>query len=257
MTVNAETLRAAIPNLPEHKREFAKSLADQWATRRLSSKQYFWACKLVKMAEEAAPTQAAVPVEAAMIDGIEGVAELLKRAHGHLKAPNIVLTNMRRAADGTVERIPGLPDALRIGFDKDGDKMIVRLNETWVTTRSRHTHGYRWGRSERKRAYLGRIFEDGKYEPFARNGVDLAVVIERLRELAADPARVAREHAKLTGRCCFCNTKLEDERSTAAGYGYVCAHHYGMPWGDRPEEFAAPAEAMVAARMAREDADAD
>lgn len=254
MTVNIESLRSAIPSLPAHKREFAESLVAQWAVRRLSSKQYFWACKLVRMAEEAAPQQASVPVEPTLIDGIEGVAALLKRAHGHLKAPNIVLTNMRRAADGTVERIPGLPDALRIGFDKEGDKIVVRLNDTWSIIR---TGRGRYGRAERKRAYLGRIFEDGKYEPFARNGVDLAVVIERLRELAADPARVAREHALLTGRCCFCNTKLEDERSTAAGYGYVCAHHYGMPWGDRPEEFAAPAEAMVAARMAREDADID
>jgi hypothetical protein len=35
---------------------------------------------------------------------------------------------------------------------------------------------------------------------------------------------------------------LDDECSTAVGYGPVCAEHYHLPWGDRPTEFAAPAE---------------
>ena len=44
-----------------------------------------------------------------------------------------------------------------------------------------------------------------------------------------------------SGRCCFCHQSLDDERSTARGYGPVCAEHFGLPWGSRPSEFAAEA----------------
>lgn len=51
-----------------------------------------------------------------------------------------------------------------------------------------------------------------------------------LLNFASDPIKVAAEYGKLTGRCCFCGRGLDDERSTAAGYGPVCAKHYGLPW---------------------------
>jgi hypothetical protein len=42
---------------------------------------------------------------------------------------------------------------------------------------------------------------------------------------------------------------LSDDRSTAVGYGPICADHYGLPWG----EAAAPAaEATAAAEAATE-----
>src|SRR4051794_7329117 len=47
------------------------------------------------------------------------------------------------------------------------------------------------------------------------------------------PAGFAREHGRLTGRCCFCNQALCDERSTAAGYGETCARHFSLPWGEK------------------------
>lgn len=55
-------------------------------------------------------------------------------------------------------------------------------------------------------------------------------VEQMLLKFATDPIGVAKEYAKLTGRCCFCGRGLDDERSTAAGYGPVCAKHYGLPW---------------------------
>ena len=69
-------------------------------------------------------------------------------------------------------------------------------------------------------------------------------IAARLREFADDPARVAGEHGRLTGNCCFCHHTLEDARSTAVGYGPVCASHYGLPWGERPAA-AAPAPAVA------------
>jgi hypothetical protein len=53
---------------------------------------------------------------------------------------------------------------------------------------------------------------------------------EALRTLSADPVGFAREYGRRTGRCCFCNAALRDERSTEHGYGPVCAKSYGLPW---------------------------
>lgn len=38
-------------------------------------------------------------------------------------------------------------------------------------------------------------------------------------------------HGKMTGKCCFCNSPLIDQKSTDVGYGPVCAKHYGLPHG--------------------------
>ena len=40
-----------------------------------------------------------------------------------------------------------------------------------------------------------------------------------LGKLAMNPARVAADYGKLSGNCCFCNSKLTDEKSTSVGYG--------------------------------------
>jgi len=107
----------------------------------------------------------------------------------------------------------------------------------------------RIGRNGRRRWY-GRVTRAGVFE--MSPGAAPAMT-ERLQDLARDPVRVASEHGRLTGNCCFCNRSLEDERSTSVGYGPICAGHYGLPWGDRPAEFAASPEDDVQAfeRMTR------
>lgn len=77
-------------------------------------------------------------------------------------------------------------------------------------------------------SFYGRINQDGT------TTVRDAGVVELLKEFAADPAGTAAAYGRLTGNCCFCKQNLTDERSTEAGYGPVCAGHYGLPWGDRP-----------------------
>lgn len=78
--------------------------------------------------------------------------------------------------------------------------------------------------------WLGRIGVDGTLTR-GRNMTD--DVLTLIQELAADPVAAAQRYASLTGNCCFCNLRLTDERSTQAGYGPVCAEHYGLPWGPR------------------------
>jgi hypothetical protein len=77
-------------------------------------------------------------------------------------------------------------------------------------------------------SYYGRIERNGAWIP----GRDSSPAIVALFDaLAANPAEVASEYGRLTGNCCFCSTPLKDARSTAVGYGPICAEHFGLPWG--------------------------
>ena len=45
---------------------------------------------------------------------------------------------------------------------------------------------------------------------------------------------------------------MKDERSTAVGYGAICADHYGLPWGSKPVEFGAAVLPLVAVNVEAE-----
>jgi Family of unknown function (DUF6011) len=74
--------------------------------------------------------------------------------------------------------------------------------------------------------YYGRIDLNGKFHATQ----SAQTVSEVLGKLANNPAEVAKEYGKLTGNCTFCDSPLKDARSTANGYGPICAQHYGLQW---------------------------
>lgn len=75
--------------------------------------------------------------------------------------------------------------------------------------------------------YYGRIDAQGIF-----HATDSAKppVFDLLARLGSNPVEVAKEHGRLTGQCCFCGLPLKDARSTANGYGPICAKHYGLMW---------------------------
>ena len=77
-------------------------------------------------------------------------------------------------------------------------------------------------------SYFGRIDVTGKFYAGRDNDSRIESLLYRLAE---NPAHVASEYGRLTGNCCFCSTPLKDARSTAQGYGPICAQHFGLPWG--------------------------
>lgn len=50
-------------------------------------------------------------------------------------------------------------------------------------------------------------------------------------ELISNPDTFLALKGKEFGNCCFCGLKLSDDRSISAGYGPICAEHYGLAWG--------------------------
>jgi hypothetical protein len=207
---NIETLRAALPNLPASKVSFATSLLAQFDKKQsLSDKQWPWVDKLIAEASKPAP------VPFANIGDLSAINALFDKARQHLKYPAIVLNvpkanNMfiRISVAGERARFPG---SLNV---TSGDKP-----------------------GEDGRTWFGRVHKNGNYE--ARGNAEEEIA-ERLTQFAINPMKVAKEYAEatkeridgvLTGRCCFCNKHLQDERSTDVGYGKTCAKNYGLPWG--------------------------
>lgn len=193
-----ETLRAALPALSGGDRGFAESLL-AGAARGLSQKQLYWVGRLIERASQPAPAASvAVGNFAAMI-------ALFDRARAHLKHPHIVL--LLQGPDEDIEISLGVagPNARQPGT---------------INVAERGPYG--------EARFFGRVLRDGAFQ--ASRGPTPAGLVELLRAFAADPARVAAAHGLLTGRCCFCNRALSDERSTAVGYGETCAGHYELPY---------------------------
>lgn len=169
-------------------------------------------CQPVPVAQRTKPV-------AEQVGDLSGIMALFAKARAHLKFPAIVID---------VPEIQGL--SIRINVAGARAKEPGSLT---VVEGERDDMG--------QRDWLGRVSLNGTWQP----GRDprAAVIGRRLREFAADPARVASEYGKLTGNCCFCRKALSDERSTAVGYGKICAGHFGLEWGGKPAEFAGPARA--------------
>lgn len=178
---------------------FAQDLVrqnDSRRGRRLSGTQWAWVHKLAT--DQQRPRANAV----ALASDVQPILDLFQVAQGRLKNPVIHLQTLsglsvRLSIAGPRSRLPGT-----VNVTSDG-----KFDE---------------------RVWYGRIRLDGTFEP-SRDCTQ--AVTDYLVEFAADPATIAALDGKRTGRCCFCNIRLTDERSLFVGYGPICADNYNLPWG--------------------------
>lgn len=96
--------------------------------------------------------------------------------------------------------------------------------------------------------WLGRITPEG--EAHGRKLTGNAALVEALHAIAADPATAAKTYGVLRGQCSFCSKPLTDDGSLEAGYGPVCAKHYGLPWKAQGTRVLAPAPRSLASLVA-------
>lgn len=201
-----QQLRESLPLLGQRDRAFAADLlaaANRYG--RLTANQQPWVSKLIARAQPVtvdAPGLATGPVTH-QLGNFAPVIALFGRAAEHLKYPKI-----RLICDGT-------PIILSVAGERS--KAPGTINITGEG-------------SFPNRAWYGRIDPaTGQWEPSrAAEGQFGSALKNVLSELATDPARVAAIYGKLTGNCCFCQRELTDARSVTAGYGPVCADHYGL-----------------------------
>jgi hypothetical protein len=171
---------------------------------------------------------------AAVVGDLANILALFAKAKTHLKFPAIVFGVPKLGADGEWVREP----------DKNGNLVLVwsdlSLRVHIAGERAKEPGSLTVVNAERDadggREWFGRILLDGIFHPSNLGGAP--AIAKRLREFAADPARVAGEDGRLLGRCCFCRLPLSDERSTAVGYGSVCASNFGLHYPSKGEAHA-------------------
>lgn len=215
-----EILKANLGKLPAKDLGFANSLLGQFAKNgALSSKQWYWVGKLASAAQSSNALSASV--DEIQIGEFTGVVDLFIKAKAHLKHPRIWL----QLSDGQ-------PVVLSLAGAQAKKPGYVNM-----------TDGKPYGQN----VWFGRVSPQGKWELGKK--VDEVVadqLVEILERLAAAPERIAAAHGKLTGRCCFCNLQLSDERSTEMGYGPVCAKKWSLPWGKKDGEAVLPGMSIPA-----------
>lgn len=205
ITLQASVLRANIGNLSFSDQQFADSLLSQLNRRGLSDKQWAWVDRLAKRATGQDQRQTA------SLGSVAGLLALFNTAKANgLKNPAIVAQSpigaIRLSVAGERARQPGTINVAEKG----------RFGEaTWY----------------------GRIKLDGTFEA-SREGAP-AELVAYLAQFAANPAETAAAHGHTTGNCCFCDRPLTDARSTAVGYGPVCAKKWSLPWGEASVQQAA------------------
>lgn len=200
------SLQAGLPSLARKDQDFAMSLAAS-ITERLNNgaiatdKQRYW----LETLNQRASGQAAPERATSVIGDLQGLNQLFGKAAQHLKAPAIVI---------------GLAgQEIRISRASSEAKVPGSLN---VATNAP------FGES----VWFGRILDSGLFEASPRAETP-AGLIAGLQAFAADPAKMAAQHGKLAGKCCFCNRPLTDARSASVGYGKKCANNFGLAWGER------------------------
>ena len=212
LRAQVEQLSKSIDKLPPSRQSFALKLcADFRRYGGLFESKAKWVGELLKIAEAPAEERPTVDV-----GSMAGVIALFDKALQHLKQPRIVLAlpggqEFRVSIAGARAHAPGSLNVTDLGRYPDNQ-------------------------------WFGRVYRDGRFEPSPR--VELPDgLVALLERFAKEPAKVASEHGRATGRCCFCNSPLTDARSTAVGYGPVCADR----WALKPEWKAAANVFAVAA----------
>lgn len=197
-----QALEISLPLLPVKDQVFAVSLIAKYRKYgKLSTRpggQMEWVEKLLAraMGEEKKPE--AVKVE---VGSFSAVYALFAKAKEALKWPKISLSAgtypVQLSLAGPKSKVPGVINVTD-GGDYGNNKFYGRVDKEGLWTKG--------------------------FKPYPESDM----VETLLKRLSDDPAGTAQEYGKLTGRCCFCERKLSDERSTAAGFGPVCAQKFGL-----------------------------
>lgn len=206
---NVVTLQTLLPALSANDAKFAADLIAYYGKHNgLTVKQEPWIAKLI--ARATTPKQAPVVAAPAVVSGVnvggfENAVALFNVAKEHLKFPKVRLVvagkHVVLSLNGKQSKAPGY-----VSITSEG--------------------------SFPNRTYYGRVSPDGVFTPaHATYGDFLTALTSLLTEFSSNPARVAKDHGKLTGHCCFCNRELglgKEQRSVLVGFGPDCAEHYGL-----------------------------
>ena len=206
LATDVATLQGLIdsPGLTKSDKSFALGLIASFTKHgTLTVNQTPWVARLIQRASMVPVTVATAPPDTVFVGNFEKVIAMFLKASEKSKFPKIVL------------KVGGTSIILSLA----GAKSITSAGSVNVKGAGKYPHN----------AWYGRINPNGTWTPSLKTDPTLQAAIESmLVKLAANPARVAKDYAKLTNNCCFCNKHLEVDESVAAGFGPVCAVKFGL-----------------------------
>lgn len=184
-------------HLSKEDKRFASSLVEQFKNRGyLSDKQTPWVDHLL------ARCTGKGAVEKTFVGDFSGVLKLFDMAGKSLNHPKITLAV---------------------------DELTVVLSVAGPHSKAPGTVNVTDGGGFGTGQWFGRVERTGMWTPGLRpDKATIGKVQGLLTRLSEAPAETASKYGKLTGRCCFCNGKLTDNKSLAAGYGPTCAKNFGL-----------------------------
>ena len=190
-----QALNSNLSKLSVNDQVFAKSLIKSFLQREtLSERQQYWVEVLTERALGVVET---TQPKKECVGNFAGVMALFASASKTLKYPKINL------------QVEGKPLTLSLAGQSSKAPGTVNV-----------TDGQKFGMN----VWYGRIDAGGVWTRGNKaSAEDMQAVSAFLKKFSQEPAKVASEYGRLSGRCCFCNLALSDEKSTAVGYGPVCA----------------------------------
>jgi hypothetical protein len=192
----ASVLASMISQLPEKDRAFAESMCKNIAKNSSATqKQAYWVEVLIKRA-----TDGVQPEVVADVGNFSKVYAIFAQAKKKLKFPKIRL------------QVNSNPVVLAVAGERSKQPGVINVSD-----------GGPWGSNK----WYGRVQPDGTWRP-GGDYPELEAVALLLKKLGEEPEKTAAEYGQLTGYCCFCGRSLSDEKSTAVGYGPVCAENFGL-----------------------------
>ena len=206
LSENVAKLQSLLPQLTASDAAFGASLIAAYQKYGgLTFKQEPWIEKLIARAEKPVFSAPLAAPAAAHVGNFANVVALFTTAKAHLKFPKVRLV-------------------------VNGTKLVLTLNNE-KSKKAGHVSITGEGKYPYRKFY-GTVSPEGLYTVFGNHSSDFLTALQTLlNDFSQNPSRVAKEHGKLTGHCCFCNKELglgEDKRSVLVGYGPVCAEHYGL-----------------------------
>lgn len=203
LPANCQQLRDLIPALSAKDQGFASSLLANIARYGSATpKQDYWVGKLIERATAAALGEP----EPEKVVGAVGNFAKMYALFAKAKASGLKFPKLRLQTGN-------YPVALSVAGAKSAKPGVINI-----------TDGGPFGSNK----WYGRVQEDGSWELPNKEYPEIADIAKLLQKLGDAPEQTAAEYGALTGYCCFCNRKLEDEKSTAVGFGPVCAEKWGL-----------------------------
>ncbi len=202
MNATMQQLAAVLPALGSRDREFATSLLRSYARYgSLTAGQAPYVQQLIDRAIATALPASAVTTRT--VGDFAAVIDLFTTARRSLKYPKVRLL------------LPnGQPVILSVAGQ--ASKAPGTVNVT--------SEG-----SFEARTWYGRVQPTGEWQPARQvNPATVDALAALLSEFGRDPNGTAAAYGRATNSCCFCARELTDARSVAAGYGPICAEHYGL-----------------------------